>query len=85
MKKILITLCFIFLYSAIAKEGYMCSYYYDSIIRKVNIIEQKKSDLSNMALKKLYNDLTFEVNQCFSNCEGKKFNYCNKVAKEIEK
>ncbi|KAB7886087.1 hypothetical protein [Poseidonibacter ostreae] len=85
MKKILITLCFVFLHSVVAKEGSMCNYYYDSITRKVNIIEKKKDDLSKMALKKLYGDLTFEVGQCFSNCEGDKFNYCNEIAKEIEK
>ena len=67
-----------------AKEGVMCSFYYDSITRKVNIINEKKNDLSKMALNKLYKDLTFETTECISQCEDSKFDFCNKVAKKIE-
>lgn len=87
MKKVLLgmVLSIVVCQSLMAKEGSMCGYYYDSITRKVNIINEKKKDLSQMALKKLFADLSFEVEQCISNCEDKKFDYCNSIAKEIEK
>lgn len=87
MKKVLlgITLSVFISQSLIAKEGVMCGFYYDSINRKVNIINEKKPNLSNIALKKLYKDLTFEVEQCISECENNKFDFCNNIAKEIEK
>jgi len=81
-KSVLITLI---LSSAIfAKEGYMCSTYYESITRKVNIINSYGSDLSKMAEKKLYKDLEFETGHCISECQGKKFKFCNNIAKKIE-
>ena len=67
-----------------ATEGTMCSYYYDNVTRKVNNINRMGTDLSSMAKQKLYEDLIFDTKQCISNCEGKKFDYCNKVAKDIE-
>lgn len=87
MKKVLLSmgLSIVVCQSLIAKEGSMCGYYYDSIARKVNIINQKKNDLSKIAIEKLYEDLKFETKQCISECDGKKFDYCNNVAKEIEK
>jgi hypothetical protein len=86
MKKMLIgvILGLIVSQSVFAKEDASCQYSYDTVERKVNILNEKKSSLSQMAIKKLYGDLTFEVTQCIGYCDGKKFDYCNKIAKEIE-
>lgn len=87
MKKVLlgIVLSIVVSQSLIAKESPMCEISYNNIERQFNIITEKKSDLSQMALKKLYSDLTMEVQNCISWCEGKKFDLCNNVSKEIEK
>lgn len=71
--------------SLIAKESPLCEITYDNVERQFNIITQKKSDLSQMAIKKLYSDLTIGVQNCISYCDGKRFDFCNNVAKEIEK
>lgn len=67
-----------------ASEGFMCNTYYEKVTRKVNNINRMGTDLSSMAKQKLYEDLIFDTKQCISECEGKKFDYCNKVAKDIE-
>ena len=87
MKKVLlgIVLSIVVGQSLIAKESPLCEIPYTTVERQFNIITEKKGDLSQMALKKLYSDLTFEVQNCISYCEGKKFDLCNNVSKEIEK
>lgn len=86
MKKILLGALSIISLSSIlnAKEGLMCSFYYESILRKVKIIDQKKENLSQIAINKLYTDLKFETVQCLGECENVKFDYCNEIAKKIE-
>ncbi|MCG3662541.1 hypothetical protein L5F37_03915 [Aliarcobacter butzleri] len=71
--------------SIVAKESPLCEIPYNNVERKVKIINEKKSDLSKMALKKLYSDLIIDVENCISYCEGKKFDLCNNASKEIEK
>ena len=82
IKSVLIT--FILSSVIVAKEGYMCSHYYENITRKVNIINGYGSDLSKISKKKLHKDLEFETEQCISECEGEKFKFCNNIAKKIE-
>lgn len=67
-----------------AAEGPMCSYYHPSVERKVKSIKSYGSDLSRMALEKLYEDLKFDTRECLAECEGQKFKFCNEVAKAIE-
>ena len=69
----------------IAKEGSMCSRYYEDVKRKENNIKSYGSDLSQMAKNKLFQDLKFETRQCISECEGHKFKYCNEITKWISK
>ena len=67
-----------------ASEGFMCNSYHKHVTRKVNNINRKGNSLSDIAKQQLYADLIFDTKQCISECEGKKFDYCNKVAKDIE-
>ena len=69
---------------AFAQEGFMCSHYYNKVVRKVNNINEYGPNLSQTAKWKLYKDLMFDTKQCISECEGGKFKYCNEVAKKIE-
>ena len=87
MNKILLGLCLVVVIQEFANavESVMCNYYYQNVQRKVNNIQNNSNNLSSMAKQKLYNDLVIDVKQCISDCEYKKFDYCNQVAKEIEK
>ena len=69
--------------ATVAKEGYMCDTYYKNIQRKEKNIKDYGSDLSIMAKRKLFKDLIFDTEQCISECEGRKFKYCNKISKWI--
>jgi len=86
MRKIicLSTACILFSpISLIAKEGFMCTNYYENVERKANNIKSYGSSLSQMAKNKLLKDLKFDTEQCISECEGEKFKQCNEVAKWI--
>lgn len=87
MKKVLLSLVIsgILTQLLLAKESPLCGIPYDNVERKSSIINEKKNDLSDMAIKKLYSDLVNDVRDCISYCESKKFDLCNNVAKEIEK
>lgn len=88
MKRLLIgviVFCTFQIVPAIAEEGSMCSFYYENVQRKKNIITSYGSDLSSMAKIKLFDDLKFDTEQCISQCEGEKFKYCNKIAKWVSK
>jgi hypothetical protein len=81
MKKfILIFLLSIFSYGT---EGYLCSSYFNDVVRKVKNIQNHQNNLSKLALNKLLKDLRFDVKQCISECEGYKFDYCNDIAKKF--
>ena len=67
----------------LAAEGYMCSYYFSAVTRKVELIKEHGQDLSQMAKEQLIKDLKFETQQCISQCEGDKFKFCNDAAKWI--
>lgn len=71
--------------SAWATEGYMCSTYYENVKRKEKNIKSFGEDLSQLAKKKLKEDLEFDTKQCISECEGEKFKYCNEIANWILK
>ncbi len=85
MKHLLISASILFIsIPCLAAEGYMCDFYYDAVKRKADSIE-RNTDLSGLARNKLYEDLTHEIKQCFNQCETMKFDYCNRVAKKIER
>ena len=65
-----------------AEEGYMCSHYHENVKRKVGSLQKK--DLSKLAKEALFDDVKFDVKKCLTECEGYKFDYCNKIAKELE-
>lgn len=65
-----------------AKEQYLCPSYYEDVKRKVGNLEKK--DLSRLAKEALFDTVKLDLKQCLKMCEGYKFDYCNKIAKELE-
>ena len=67
----------------IAEETSACKQYYRDVKRKVGNLEKK--DLSNLAKETLFSSVNLDFQLCMESCEGYKFDYCNDVAKELEK
>lgn len=67
----------------IAEESITCDGWYKDVKRKVGNLEKK--DLSNLAKETLFSSVEFDLRLCMKACEGYKFNYCNDVAKRLEK
>ena len=70
---------------SISEEGYMCNYYYKNVQRAEKNIKAFGDELSVIAKNKLHNDLRFATKQCISQCEERKFRYCNDISKWIAK
>jgi len=71
--------------SAFAAEGIMCDTYYTTVARKAAQIDRLGANLSRLASDQLFDDLKIDVKLCISNCEGRKFDYCNDVARFFER
>ena len=65
-----------------AEEGYSCSAWVENVKRKVGNLEKK--DLSNLARKTLFDSVKIDLKLCLKDCEGARFDYCNKIAKKLE-
>ena len=68
----------------VAEEGYSCKDWVSNVQRKVKFIQNFGPDLSRMTKQELFDDLKFDMEQCFADCEGEKFMYCNEIAKWVE-
>ena len=65
-----------------AEEGLSCPSWVEAVKRKVGNLEKK--DLSKLAKEALFDSVKTDLRLCFKECEGARFEYCNKVAKELE-
>ena len=86
MKPIILTVIVIAIFQnfpAVAKEGFLCPSYFSDVARKVELIKEHGQDLSQMAKKKLIEDLKYDTQQCIAECESDKFKFCNDTAKWI--
>jgi len=81
-----ITLAFLLLLAptAYSAETIMCNGFYNNVSRKVAHIERLGTGLSKLAQDKLFEDLKIDLQLCISNCDSRKFNFCNDVAKSFE-
>ena len=85
MRKIFIIGIFLILNQYLMAENYECMYYTQEVDKKMLNISENKDNLSEMAKKSLYRELSQNIQFCLSACTGSNFSYCNSVAKEIEK
>jgi len=44
----------------------------------------KGEELSRTAKEALWEDIEWDIKQCLKTCEGAKFDYCNRIAKQLE-
>ena len=67
-----------------AAEGSMCSFGYEAVQRAVNNMSSNKGQVSLLAKDEVFKNLKNSLSWCLTECEGKKFDFCNSVAKDFE-
>ena len=66
-----------------AAEGVFCSLGFEAVERAVNNMNTSEQ-MSLLAKEHIYKELKHKLELCLTDCEGKKFKYCNSVAKDFE-
>jgi hypothetical protein len=64
-------------------EGILCRMGYESVQRAVNNMNSS-GQVSLLAKAEVYRELKQKLGYCLTDCEGKKFKYCDSVAKDFE-
>ncbi len=66
-----------------AAEGYLCQLRFEAVQRAVNNMNNS-GEVSLLAKDTVYQSLKYDLGGCLRECEGKKFKYCDSVAKDFE-